>query len=71
MRVYQTGDRVSQTQYGHGTVIRADQYHTRIDFDAHGLHTFSTVLVTTLAPSATVAPPKPTVQRRKRAAARP
>ena len=70
MRLYQPGDRVSQTQYGHGTVIKADQYHTRIDFDAHGLRTFSTGRVTTLEPSDTVAPPKPARQRRKPAAAR-
>ena len=71
MRLYQPGDRVSQAQYGHGTVIRADQYHTRIDFDAHGLHTFSTVRVTSLEPSDTVAPAKPTGRRRKRAAVQP
>jgi hypothetical protein len=42
MKFFVPGDRVSQAQYGHGTVTRADEYHTSIDFDDHGPRTFST-----------------------------
>ena len=65
MRLFAPGDRVSQLQYGHGTVTKADEYHTWIDFDAHGARTFSTSRCH-LESSATVAPPKPV--RSKRAA---
>jgi hypothetical protein len=62
---YTTGDRVTQAQYGDGTVQSVDEYHTRIDFDAHGVRTFASARVV-LAPSATAAPEKP-VRRRARA----
>jgi Protein of unknown function (DUF3553) len=66
MRGYTIGDRVSQMQYGVGTVTSANEYHIVIDFDEHGLRTFATSLVR-LERSATVAPPKPTKPvRRKR-----
>ncbi len=63
---YAAGDRVSHGQYGDGTVSRADEYHTVIDFDAHGRRTFSSPRVV-LTPSNTPAPAKP-AGRRKRAA---
>jgi hypothetical protein len=62
---YSTGDRVAHTQYGDGTLVSANEYHTVIDFDAHGRKTFSSprvVLTRSLVP----APPKPV--RRTRAA---
>ena len=40
--MYSTGDRVSQPQYGHGTVTTVNKYHTVIDFDEHGSRTFAT-----------------------------
>jgi len=43
--LYSTGDRVSQPQYGHGTVTAVNQYHTVIDFDEHGSRTFMTLRV--------------------------
>lgn len=46
MRVYAKGDRVSQLQYGTGTVTEANERHTVIDFDEHGIRTFSTPIVT-------------------------
>jgi hypothetical protein len=46
MRVYAKGDRVSQLQYGAGTVTEANERHTVIDFDEHGIRTFSTPIVT-------------------------
>ena len=39
---HSVGDRVSQPQYGHGTVSAVNEYHTRIDFDEHGPRTFMT-----------------------------
>jgi hypothetical protein len=61
------GDRVTQAQYGDGTVSRVNQYHTVIDFDAHGERTFQSTRVV-LTDSSTPAPPKPT--RAKKAVAR-
>jgi hypothetical protein len=60
---------VFQAHYGHGTVTAANEYHTVVDFDAHGTRTFATPLVR-LEPSATPAPPKvaKTTRRAKRAA---
>ena len=46
MRLYAVGDRVSQPQYGPGTVTVTNEYHTVIDFDHHGLRTFVTRMVT-------------------------
>ncbi len=57
MRVFSVGDRVSQPQYGAGTVAAANEYHTTIDFDEHGSRTFATPIVK-LERSETVAPMK-------------
>lgn len=64
MPLYSAGDRVSQSQYGHGTVMTANEYHTVIDFDEHGARTFATPLVH-LERSATAAPAKPVKTRRR------
>jgi hypothetical protein len=58
MRAYVKGDRVSQPQYGTGTITEVNDRHTIIDFDEHGLRTFSTPIVklertTTAAPVVT------------------
>lgn len=45
MRIYSKGDRVSQLQYGTGTVTDANERHTIIDFDEHGVRTFVTQMV--------------------------
>jgi hypothetical protein len=58
------GDRVAHDAYGDGTVTRVNEYHTVIDFDAHGVRTFSSPRVV-LSPTSTVAPVK-TPARRKR-----
>ena len=68
MQLYSTGDRVFQPQYGDGTVTSANQYHTVVDFDAHGSRTFSTPLVR-LERSETAAP-IPVKKPRRRAAAK-
>jgi hypothetical protein len=66
VRVFSIGDRVSQPQYGAGTVAAANEYHTTIDFDDHGPRTFATPMVK-LERSATAAPPRPKAARRKAA----
>ena len=66
MRVYAKGDRVSQPQYGPGTVTGANEYHTTIDFDEHGPRTFVTRLVV-LEPTKAPAPVRVKKARAKRA----
>jgi hypothetical protein len=46
MRIYAAGARVRQPQYGAGTVTEANERHTVIDFDEHGIRTFVTMMVT-------------------------
>jgi len=64
---YTAGDRVAHSQYGDGTVNRVNEYHTVIDFDAHGLRTFSSPRVV-LAESFTLPPAKPAKARRTKRA---
>jgi hypothetical protein len=66
VKLYSIGARVSQSQYGPGTITAANEYHTVIDFDEHGSRTFATPLVQ-LAHSDTAAPVRPTRKRRKAA----
>ena len=64
---YAPGDRVTHTQYGDGTLVSTNEYHTVIDFDAHGRRTFSSPRVV-LGAASTPAPEKPVRRtRRKRA----
>jgi len=42
MRLFAKGDRVTQPNYGAGTVTEANAYHTVIEFDEHGVRTFVT-----------------------------
>ena len=65
MTVRNAGDRVTHVQYGDGTVSRVNEYHTVIDFDAHGERTFVSPRVV-LTEATTQAPPKP-VRARKAA----
>jgi hypothetical protein len=58
MLKYAPGDRVAHTQYGDGTINRVNEYHTVIDFDAHGVRTFSSPRVV-LSGSSTPAPVRP------------
>jgi hypothetical protein len=46
MRAFAVGDRVTQPQYGAGTVTSVNARHTVIDFDQHGVRTFVTTMVT-------------------------
>ena len=70
MLKHAAGDRVSHSQYGDGTLTSVNEYHTVIDFDGHGVRTFSTRLVVLVA-STTPAPEKPAkrIRRTKRAVA--
>ena len=69
MLKYAPGDRVTHTHYGEGTLHSVNEYHTVIDFDAHGVRTFSSPRVV-LVPSSTPAPLKP-VKLPRRAKRRP
>ena len=69
MAQYTQGDRVAHEQYGDGTVQSANEYHTVIDFDAHGRRTFSSPRVV-LAASSVPAPEKPVRKKRASAASR-
>jgi hypothetical protein len=64
VKLYSIGARVAQTSYGAGTVTLANEYHTVIDFDEHGVRTFATRIVQ-LEQSDTVAPERPKRARRK------
>ena len=67
MALFSVGDRVKQAQYGTGTIAGYNEHHTVIDFDEHGIRTFSTAIVR-LERSAVPAPGKPS---RRRAARKP
>jgi hypothetical protein len=45
MAAFKVGDRVTQANYGHGTITGADDHHTVIEFDEHGVRTFATSMV--------------------------
>ena len=64
MLKYAPGDRVAHTQYGDGTVSSVNEYHTVIDFDAHGVRTFSSPRVV-LSASSTPAPVRPAKATRR------
>jgi hypothetical protein len=66
VRLYAKGDRVSQPQYGTGTVMSTDEFHTVIDFDEHGSRTSATRLMRVESSNTAAPPAKP---RRKAAAA--
>jgi hypothetical protein len=45
MATFKVGDRVTQPNYGDGTITGADDHHIVIDFDGHGVKRFATGLV--------------------------
>lgn len=59
---YSAGDRVAHAQYGDGTISSVNQYHTVIEFDAHGARTFVSPRVV-LTHSTTPAPEKPPARK--------
>lgn len=64
MRLYSIGDRVTQPQYGDGTVSSVNEYHVKIDFDIHGMRTFASSRVA-LARTTTLAPVRAPARRRR------
>ncbi len=58
MKRFDKGDRVVHGQYGAGTLLDANDYHTVIDFDDHGIHKFITSIVL-LERTAIPAPERP------------
>jgi hypothetical protein len=65
--VWAPDNRVTHAQYGDGTVVSTNEYHTVIDFDGHGLRRFSTPRVV-LSEAMTPAPPKPVKKPRAKRA---
>jgi hypothetical protein len=63
MASFKVGDRVVQANYGPGTITGADDHHTVIDFDQHGVRTFATGLVV-LERTASPAPQRAAKSRR-------
>ena len=63
MASFKVGDRVVQANYGAGTITGADDHHTVINFDEHGVKTFATGLVV-LERTASPAPQKAAKARR-------
>jgi hypothetical protein len=68
MRAFTSGDRVTHSQYGDGTIDSVNEFHTKIAFDEHGLRTFQSSRVV-LTRATSTAPAKPASTRRKRATA--
>ncbi len=64
---YAPGDRVTHSQYGDGTLVSTNEYHTVIDFDGHGRRTFSSPRVV-LTVASTPAPEKPVRRTRSKRA---
>ena len=63
MASYIPGARVSQGNYGPGTVLESNEYHTVIDFDEHGVRRF----VTTIVDLKTTTVPAPVKAKRAKA----
>ena len=70
MPMFSIGDRVAQPQYGTGTITVANERHTVVEFDEHGVRTFVTPLVH-LERSSTLAPPKPVRAKRAKRVVKP
>jgi hypothetical protein len=67
VKLFAKGNRVTQANYGAGTVTSSDERYTIIEFDNHGRRVFITDMVT-LAKTDEPAPNKPAKARRKKAA---
>jgi hypothetical protein len=67
MRLFAKGNRVTQPQYGPGTITSMDDQYTVVEFDQHGSRRFITTMVTLQATSEP-APAKAAAKRRKPAA---
>ena len=65
MKLYGKGNRVTQANYGAGTVTSSDDKYTVIEFDLHGRRVFLTDMVT-LGKTDEPAPNKPVREKRKK-----
>lgn len=65
MKPFAKDSRVTQPNYGAGTVMSSDERYTVIEFDLHGRRRFVTEMVT-LAKTDEPAPAKPAKARRKK-----
>lgn len=63
MRLFSKGHRVTQPQYGAGTITSMDEQYTVVEFDQHGQRRFITTMVTL----ETTSEPAPARAREKRA----
>lgn len=63
MAAFKVGDRVTQANYGAGTITGTDDHRTVIDFDEHGVRTFATSIVV-LERTSAPAPVRATKARR-------
>lgn len=63
MRLFSKGHRVTQPQYGAGTITSMDEQYTVVEFDQHGQRRFITTMVTL----ETTNEPAPVRTREKRA----
>ncbi|MCC7009863.1 MAG: hypothetical protein IT184_13735 [Acidobacteria bacterium] len=70
MKPFAKDSRVTQPNYGAGTVMSSDERYTVIEFDLHGRRRFITDKVT-LSKTDEPAPVKPAKTRRKKAATEP
>lgn len=66
MKLFAKNSRVSQPNYGNGTVTSSDERYTVIEFDLHGRRVFMTDMVS-LAKSDEPAPNRPAKAPRKKA----
>lgn len=64
MKLYTKGHRVTQADYGTGTISSSDERYTVIEFDNHGRRVFVTDMVT-LGKSDEPAPDRPAKKARK------
>ena len=66
MKLFAKNSRVSQANYGPGTVTSSDERYTVIEFDQHGRRVFLTDMVM-LAKTDEPAPNRPAKEKRKKA----
>lgn len=68
MKLFAKGNRVTQANYGAGTITSSDERYTVIEFDNHGQRKFVTDMVT-LGQTDEPAPKKKAATRKKKAPA--
>jgi hypothetical protein len=69
MRLFTNGNRVTQAQYGPGTIVSTDERYTVIEFDEHGQRKFVTTMVTLEATNAPAPAKAETKSRRRKSTA--